>query len=272
MRKGEPEPVRGERTGGEERDAGWVIEAIVSPFHCLYQDALHFHTESQLRLAQSVAEASRLARAGLLLYLASAEALVHQAAIELGRPDLAHLAADPQRPLPLAEAWRLLPAIAAQGSANSAFDPDAPPWPQFAELLALRDAWAYPGAAQERKAYYRSACKDAAYEPVEPHQVPPGLAIAPDALHYPRTGLPRDPYALRPRHLDTARAVLDAAIEALDRGLSGALTRDQRHRREPVRVVYPTDRPEADRPRSPSTQTPPAQAGETAGRSAHSTR
>lgn len=218
--------------------SGWVIETVVSPFHCLYQDALQFHTQSQLRLARSESEASRLARAALLLYVASAEALVHQAAVELGRPELTALIADPGRPLPLSDAWRLLPAIVAEGPAG-AFDPESPPWPQFAELLALQTSWTYPGPSLARRAYYRSARGDAAYEPLELHQVPAGLRISSQSLHHPRTGLPRDPYALRPRHLDTARGVLDAAIEALDRRLGGALTRDQRHRKEPVRVVYP---------------------------------
>ncbi|MGZ3486569.1 MAG: hypothetical protein ACXVBY_06850, partial [Isosphaeraceae bacterium] len=36
---------------GTATDLGWVIETVVSPFHCLYQDALYFHTQS--RLAQS---------------------------------------------------------------------------------------------------------------------------------------------------------------------------------------------------------------------------
>ena len=52
-------------------NAGPILETIVSPFHCLYQDALEFHTQSQLRLARSEGEASRLARAALMLYLAS---------------------------------------------------------------------------------------------------------------------------------------------------------------------------------------------------------
>jgi hypothetical protein len=225
---------RGPGGGG----AGWIIETVVSPFHCLYQDALHFHSESRLRLTRSESEASRLARGALLLYVASAEALVHQAAVELGRPELSALVADPRRPLPLADAWRLLPAVVSEGGAGAS-DPEAPPWPQFAELLALRTSWAHPGPAPRRRAYYRSPRKDAAYEPLQPHQVPPDLALPADALAYPRTGLPRDPYALRPRHLDTARGILDAAIDALDRRLGGALTRDQRHRREPVRVVYP---------------------------------
>ena len=217
---------------------GWVIETVVSPFHCLYQDALHFHTQSRLAAARSESEASRLARAALVLYLASAEALVHQAAVELGRPELTALIADPSRPLPTPDAWRLLPAIVSEGPAG-AFEPGSPPWPQFAELLALRTSWAYPGSAADRRAYYRSPRRDGDYEPLQSHQAPPGLGVSADRLTYPRTGLPRDPYALRPRHLDTARGVLDAAIAALDRRLSGALTRDQRHRREPIRVVHP---------------------------------
>ncbi|MBX6313483.1 MAG: hypothetical protein IRY99_11290, partial [Isosphaeraceae bacterium] len=134
---------RGRSARGEPAAAGWVIETIVSPFHCLYQDALDFHKQSHLRLARSEAEASRLARAALLLYLAAAEALVHQAAAELGRPELAGLLTDPNRPLSLADAWRLLPAVLGVGTAGG-YDPEAPPWPQFAELLALRASWAYP--------------------------------------------------------------------------------------------------------------------------------
>ena len=230
----------GVETGGEADDPGWVIETVFSPFHCLYQDALFFHTQS--RVARSDSEASRLARAALLLYVSSAEALVHQAAEELGRHELRGLIADPSRPMPLAEAWRLLPAITAEpGVIPGPFQPDAPPWPQFAELLMLRTSWAYPGPASGRRAFYRSARRDGDYEPIQPHQVPARLrrTTPPDSLTFPRTGLPRDPYALRPRHLDTARGILDAAIEALDRRMGGAITKGQRHRREPVRVVHP---------------------------------
>ena len=222
-------------------DPGWVIETVVSPFHCLYQDALHFHTQS--RLAQSEGEAARLARAALLLYIASAESLVRQAAVELGRPELRGLLADPSRPLPLAEAWRLLPAIVAEpGVPTRSFEPEAPPWPQFTELLMLETSWVYPAPPAGRRAYYRSSRRDGDYEPLEPHQVPAALkhTVRTETLTFPRTGLPRDPYALRPRHLDTARGILDAAIEALDRRMGGTLCSAQRHRREPVRMVHPT--------------------------------
>lgn len=252
MREGEPGPgavssrdrtgntaANGHGRGTDPNAFGWVIETVASPFHCLYQDGLHFHNQSRLAAVRSESEASRLARAALLMYLASAEALVHQAAVELGRPELVPLIADPTRPVALLEAIRLLPAIVDEGPAGP-FDPDSAPWPQFAELLSLRTSWAYPGTALDRRAYYRSSRRDGDYEPLQPHQAPATLGISADRLNFPRTGLPRDPYALRPRHLDTARGVLDAAIEALDRRLGGALIRDQRHRREPIRVVHPT--------------------------------
>ena len=218
---------------------GMVLETVISPFHCLYQDALFFHAESQLRQTRSELEASRLARAAFMLYLAAAEALVHQAAVELGRPELWPMVADPSRPLPLAECWRLLPAIVAESpTANTRFDPTAAPWPQFSELLALRTAWAYPGPPPARRAYYRSRPeRPDEFEPMEPHEIPEGLPIPADRLRFPKTGLPRDPYALRPHHLDTARGVLDAAIDALDRRLGGALTERRRHRAEPNRLI-----------------------------------
>lgn len=220
-----------------------VIVTEVSPFHCLYQDALDFHTQSRLMLARSVGGSSRLARASLLLYVAAAESLVHQAAIELGRPEVAPLLADPSRPIRLEAAVRLLPAIVDNGSAVSE-DFSTPPWPQFRELLTLRDSWAYPGPPSERRAYYRAPAPGADYEPLEPHQIRAGLGLSADQLHFPRTGLPRDPYALRPHHLDTTRGIIDAMVESLDRRLGGALTRGNRHRREPIRVLDPPD----DRP------------------------
>ncbi len=216
-----------------------IIVTEVSPFHCLYQDALEFHSQSRLMLAKSERSSSRLARASLLLYVASAEALIHQAAIDLGRSDLVELIADPARPLPTIEVWKLLPAVVGHASSPT-IDFSASPWPQMAEVLALRTSWTYPGPPEERRAYYRASRTGASFDPLLPHQAPKNSGIRPEALVYPRTGLPRDPYALRPHHLDTTRGVLDGAIEALDRKLDGALTRDNRHRREPIQIHSPT--------------------------------
>ncbi len=172
------EPGTGEGPGGRGGDPvnpGWVIETVFSPFHCLYQDALSFHTQS--RLARSDADASRLARAALLLYISAAEALVHQAAEELGRHELRSLIADPSRPLPLEEACRLLPAIAAEpGTPTGPFDHEAAPVAPVHRAAELRNSWAYPGASPSRRAYYRSPRRDGDYEPLQPHQVPDGCS------------------------------------------------------------------------------------------------
>lgn len=217
-----------------------LIETTYSPFHCLYSDALHFHNEARLRVSVSEAEASRLSRASLLLYLSSASSLVHQAAVELGRPELWPLVADPSRPMPLAEVWRVLPAIVGEGPAGP-FRPEQAPWPQFTELLALHLSWLYPGPASQRKAYYKQSNLDGSFEVLAPHESKAQGGPPPESLVWPKTGLPRDPYALRPHHLDTARKVLDSAIEALDRRLFGALLRDNRHRREPVQRLSPVN-------------------------------
>ncbi|MDX2038859.1 MAG: hypothetical protein SFX72_19595 [Isosphaeraceae bacterium] len=218
-----------------------IIETVISPFHCLYLDALSLHTKSQEEVERSIAQSSRYARAALLAYVGAAEALVHQAAVELARPELAAIAADPLRPMPLAEVWRVLPALLAEKPLPVGPNhQDQPPWPQFAELLELRNSWAYPGRPSDRLAYYCSTDETNAFVPLQPHQIPAGSPISADRLAFPRTGLPRDPYALRPAHLDTVRGVLDAAIEALDRRVAGKITRDKRLHLEPVRQVHPS--------------------------------
>ena len=226
---------------GTATDLGWVIETVVSPFHCLYQDALYFHTQS--RLAQSEGEAARLARAALLLYVSSAEALVRQAAVELGRPELRGLLADPSRPLPLAEAWRLLPAIVAEpGVPTRTFVPESAP---LAPVRRAADARDLVGLSRSPLHAPCLLSLDPPRQRLRAARAPSRPPRAP--AHHPNRdpdfsahGLPRDPYSLRPRHLDTARGILDAAIEALNRRMGGALCQSQRHRLEPVRVIYPT--------------------------------
>ena len=222
--------------------SGMILETVVSPFHCLYQDALEFHKQSHLRRPRSESEASRLARAALVLYVAAAESLVHQAAAELGRPELARLVGDPSATVALAR--RLAAAAGVGGGARRTARATRKRGPgrSSRSCWPCGSDWSYPGPEADRRAYDRlgaGADDCGEFEPLEPHEVPPGLDLPPERLVYPRTGLPRDPYALRPHHLDTARGVLDAAIAALDRLLDGALTRNGRHRREPVRVVFP---------------------------------
>ena len=134
-------------------EAAQLIETIVSPFHCLYNDASLFIRRAGSRSFRRRGESPGEGLVAPLRF--GAEALVHQAAEELGRPELRGLLADPSRPLPLAEAWRLLPAIVLEpeGPVSSRpFEPESPPWPQFVELLMLRTSWSYPGEPANHRA------------------------------------------------------------------------------------------------------------------------
>ena len=102
------------------------------------------------------------------------------------------LVADPGRPLPLADAWRLLPAIVAEGPAGP-FDPESPPWPQFAELLRPARVLGLPRpAAEPQGATTARARRDGDYEPLQPHQVPAASASPPTGC-LPRDGPPARP-------------------------------------------------------------------------------
>ena len=228
---------RGADLGAEDR----VLETEVSPFHCLYQDALHFHSQSQLRLARSENEASRLARGAAALRGERRGA----GASGGGRAGPARAGRAGRRPEPPAAAGRRLAAPARDRGRG----PRRAVRPRGAPLAAVRRA----AGAADVVGLPRPRVEAAGLLPLDrPRRLlrtaraapdPPRPGRDPRALHFPRTGLPRDPYALRPRHLDTARGVLDAAIEALDRRLGGALVRDGRHRKEPVRVVFPKSDP-----------------------------
>ena len=50
-----------ESNGSASAIATPIVETVVSPFHCLYQDALYFHKQSRLWKPRSEAEAGRLA-------------------------------------------------------------------------------------------------------------------------------------------------------------------------------------------------------------------
>ena len=118
MAHGEPGPPPASRNGAgpstgravaEPPGAGCgpVVETTVSPFHCLYQDALWLHTQSHLRLPDPRARpAGWSGRAAPLS--PGGRALVHQAAVELGRPELSHLLSDPTAPS-AGEAWACSP-------------------------------------------------------------------------------------------------------------------------------------------------------------------
>ena len=235
-------PTAGFHEPADASDGVRVIETVVSPFHCLYQDALHFHTQS--RLAQSEGEAAGWPACGALLYISSAEALVRQAAVELGRPELRGLLGRPQPALSRSpRPGGSLPAIVAEpGVPTRSFDPESPPWPQFAELLMLETSWVYPGPPSSRRAYYRSTRRDGGLRAARAAQGP--RRAQPGAPH-------RDPH-LSP-HRPAARPLCPAA--APPRHRPGHPRRRHRGPRSP-HGRHPLPRP-APSPRAGPRRLPP---------------
>ena len=217
----------------EGTEQGWVIETVVSPFHCLYQDALHFHTQSQPGAVGGRGEPAGTGGAAALL--SSAEALVHQAAVELGRPELAELAADPPPPAP----GRCLAAPArdrGRPGVHPPYDP-GPPLAPVRRAAGARTSWAYPGPPRP-DGPITARPGGRGYEPLEPHQVPPALAVPPTerspypapacpATHTPcgpAISTPRAASSTPPSRPSTAASAAPATTSATARSRSASST------------------------------------------------
>jgi len=152
------------------------------------------------------------------------------------RPELTTLIADPARPLPLADAWRLLPAIVAEGSAGVGRCRDTPLAPVRrapvpANLLDLSRT------GPRAPAYYRSPPRDGPTSPSSLTRSPRACPSRPRRSSIPDRPPPRPvrAAAAAPRHRPRGPRCGDRRPRPPPRG---ALTRDHRHRKEPVRVVY----------------------------------
>ena len=214
----EDDPRNSDRSGLGDRDGGLPVPLP------LPRRALLPHPEPAGPVGKRGEPAGR---AALLLYVSSAEALVHQAAVELGRPELRGCwpirAARCRFSKPGGSCRRSPPNPACPPAVRSRVRSLAP----VRRAAVLETSWAYPGPPSTRRAYYRSTRRDGDYEPLEPHQVP-ARAAAHSPTRYPDLSAHRPAprsLRLRPHHLDTARGILDAAIEALDRRMGGASAR-----------------------------------------------
>ena len=157
------------------RAAGWVIETVVSPFHCLYQDALHFHTQSRLAAA-AVRERGEPAGPRGAAAVPGRRRGAGPPGGRRARPPRADRPCSPTRaarspwPTPGGSCRRSSPTGPPARSTRT-----RPPGRSSPSCWRLRTSWAYPGPAADRRAYYRSPRRDGDYEPLQPHQAPPGL-------------------------------------------------------------------------------------------------
>ena len=220
----------------------YVFKSHINSFHYLYQDAEYFH--AQAKLPNSGFKSVQASRTALLLYILSLEGLINRA-LEAFLPE-------PQRQFfiereerfSLEDKWQLLPLMAGHDGPR-AFDKSDQVWARFVELIRIRNEFVHP--KHDRPAYYE-ALTATRWTALSWKKVPEGLGVKETDIIFRQTHIPRDPYAVRPEHVDTAKAAVDAIVVKLDEHLGGRLSADGWLRGDGMGLVWPPGATIADLP------------------------
>lgn len=175
---------------------------------------------------------TQLARTALVLYIVSLEALINRAIEAFAPSPLREFFLERERLLEVKDKWLLLPMLA--GSATT-FDEGAYPWSHFKELVSIRNDYLHP--KHERMGYYK-VVGPLEWVSLEPNEIPEGFPATAKSIVYPQTKIPRDPYSVRPPHVDTVKNVVDKTIEELNRLLDGKLTEEWLHQ-DHMKLIWP---------------------------------
>ena len=227
----------------------FVFRSFVNSFHYLYGDAEYFHQLA--REMEGRFEQYRLCRTAVLLYVLSLEGLINRAMDQFLPERLRDFFLDREEKFSLEDKWLLLPLLVSDGE-NVQSDRSRYPWSHFAELVRLRNDFVHP--KHDRPAYYR-AITALQWEPLPWRDMPKDLGVKETEVVYRQTHIPKDPYAVRPRHVDIAKKVVDDTVAELDRLLGGKLTKDNWHRVDQMTLIYPPGATLNDLPPSPRPQT-----------------
>ena len=220
-----------------------VLKSHINSFHYLYQDAEYFH--NQAKLPNSGFESIRASRTALLLYILSLEGLINRA-LEAFLPEpQRQFFVEREERFSLEDKWQLLPLMAGHGGPK-VFDKSAQAWARFIELIRIRNEFVHP--KHDRPAYYE-AVTATKWTALSWKKIPEGLGVKETDIIYRQTQIPRDPYAVRPEHVDTAKAAVDAVVAALDDLLGGRLSADGWLRGDGMGLVWPPGATLADLPK-----------------------
>jgi len=218
---------------GPSREHPWILRSSINCFHYLYQDAEWLRSMAADPKLTEQFEKTRLCRTAVVLYCFSLEALINRSLDAFLPQRVNQFFLEREERFKVQEKWLLLPLLATDGES---FDTGSYPWSHFSELIALRNDFAHP--KHDRPAYYRFlSFKE--FEPLDCDNIPPESGIAEKDLVYRQLRIPRDPYALLPKHLDRVKKVVDDTISELDRLLGGRLKRNDFLGRDQMTVVYP---------------------------------
>jgi hypothetical protein len=220
----------------------FVFKSHVNSFHYLYQDAEYFH--SQAKSKDAGFDGVRASRTALLLYIFSLEGLINRA-LEAFLPEpQRQFFIDREDRFSLEDKWELLPLIAGEGGPK-AFDKSKQAWARFSELIRVRNEFVHP--KHDRAAYYE-ALTATRWTALSWKRIPEGLGVKDTDIIYRQTQIPRDPYAVRAEHVDTAKAAVDAVVAELDVFLGGRITAGGWLHGDGMGLVWPPGASVADIP------------------------
>jgi hypothetical protein len=221
----------------------FVFKTHVNSFHYLYQDAEFFHGHAKSSTAGF--DGVRASRTALLLYILSLEGLINRA-LEAFLPEPhRQFFLDREDRFSLEDKWELLPLIAGDGGPK-AFDKSKQVWARFAELIRVRNEFVHP--KHDRPAYYE-ALTATKWTALSWKRIPESLGVKETDIIYRQTQIPKDPYAVRVEHVDTAKAAVDAVVAELDAFLGGRITADGWHHGDGMGLIWPPGATIADIPK-----------------------
>jgi hypothetical protein len=189
----------------------------------------------------------------MLLYVFSLEALINRALDAFLPGPIRDFVLEREARFKLEDKWLLLPLLVSPNS-EATFDKSKYPWSHFTDLVDLRNDYVHP--KHDRPAYYKAVTSHR-FEPLPWNQIPHDAAFRETAIIYRQILVPKDPYAIRPQHLDTIKKTVDDMIATLDSLLTNRLTKNNWLHSDNFTLVYPPDASFSDLPPDPSPIGPP---------------
>jgi len=220
----------------------FIFRSFVNSFHYLYQDAEYLHQTAKKPEMADTFERVRLCRTALLLYIFSLEGLINRAMDHFLPRHLHDYFLEREEKFGIEDKWLLLPLLVSE---KEAFDKSRYPWSHFAELIGVRNDFVHP--KHDRPAYYRAITSNR-WEPLPWNEIPKDLGVKEADVVYRQTQIPKDPYAIRPEHIDRAKKIVDDAIAELDRLLGGKIFKKDWLRSDEMTLIYPPNAKLSDLP------------------------
>lgn len=220
----------------------YLFKTNVNCFNYLYKDAEVFH---QWAIKSTEFDATRLSRNAMILYIISLEALANQALNAFVKEPERYFFIEKEDKFSLEDKYYILP-ILVNGKGAQTFNTGSYPWSHFKELVKIRNDFLHP--KHKRMAYYK-AITTQNWIPLNWKEIPSDAGINENEIIYRQTQIPKDPYSIKPEHLDIVKKIVDDFVDELIRLLRSKMTKKWLHD-DTMTLFYPKDAKLNDIPRN----------------------